>query len=156
MCKITCVGLIKTNCQSFMFRRTLNYSAHGSRRYLKEFNGFCLQSLWGQCGERRWQSLLTETQYGMSPALTCWKTNTHCSFKMVNQKLLQTPYLKYKNGTQKKGPMTLTWISIHLKEFSNQLLKLCAKLTHRGAHRHRQMVQPWILQSRNTFKGHDL
>lgn len=98
---------------------------------------------------------------------------THTVVSNGNQKLLQTPYfnseaaltkfislikygVKYKNGTQKKGPMTLTWISIHLKEFSNQLLKLCAKFTHRGAHRHRQMVQPWILQSRNTFKGHDL
>lgn len=50
--------------------------------------------------------------------------------------------VKYIICTQKKGPMTLTWISIRLKEFSNQLLKLSAKFIQRGAHRHRQMVQP--------------
>lgn len=43
-----------------------------------------------------------------------------------------------KEGTSQE----LTWIAIHLKEFSNQLLELGAKFTHRGAHSHRQMVQP--------------
>lgn len=45
-------------------------------------------------------------------------------------------------GLEEGTSQGLTWIAIHLKEFSNQLLELGAKFTHRGAHGHRQMVQP--------------
>lgn len=40
-----CVGLTKTNCHSFMPIIAFKYGAQGSRRYLKEFNGLCLQCL---------------------------------------------------------------------------------------------------------------
>ena len=39
----------------------------------------------------------------------------------------------------------LTWISVQLEEFPQQLLKLGADFTHRGACCHREMVQPRVL-----------
>lgn len=50
-----------------------------------------------------------------------------------------------------RGGKGLTWIAVHLIEFSNQLLKLGAKFPHRGAHCHGQMVQPRNLWSTNMF-----